>query len=358
MDSINDPVLIVIPAYQPSHALIDLVDELLARGAAQVVVVNDGSGRAFAASFERLAERPDTRVLDHAVNQGKGAALKTAFKYVLAEFPKSPGVVTADADGQHHAVDILRVADALRANPSHLVLGVRQFEESVPWKSRLGNLLTRTLVQWILGQKLSDTQTGLRGIPAALIPHLLHLPSRGYEFELDMLIACKHEAYPILEEPIRTIYLDENKGSHFRPVVDSMRIYFLLFRFASLSLVTALLDNLVFASVLSLGGSIGGSQITARLCSIAFNYVLARRAVFHSQQRHAIVFPKYVLVVAGNGALSYALIRWLHGGLGWPVIPAKLLAEGSLFVASFLLQRDFVFTRHGLTQRRDRAKPA
>jgi putative flippase GtrA len=92
-------------------------------------------------------------------------------------------------------------------------------------------------------------------------------------------------------------------------------------------------------------GGIAQSQIAARLCAMAFNYLGARRVVFHSQQRHAVVLPKYVVLVMGNGLVSYALIRWLHDSLGWQVVPAKLVAEGLLFAANFVLQRDFVFTR-------------
>ena len=184
---------------------------------------------------KEVGRRDGVHVVHHAVNLGKGAALKSGLNYALAEIPGLLGVVSADADGQHHADDILRIRGLLREHPERLILGVRQWEERVPWKSRVGNLVTRMLLRLMVGQSLSDTQTGLRGIPAALIPHLLRIPAQGYEFELDMLITCKHQAHPILEEPIRTIYLEENRGSHFRPVVDSMRIYFLLFRFGALS---------------------------------------------------------------------------------------------------------------------------
>jgi glycosyltransferase involved in cell wall biosynthesis/SAM-dependent methyltransferase len=342
-------VAIVIPAYRPGATLVALVDALLARGAASIIVVDDGSGPAFAGRFEGIGQPGRVRVLHHAVNLGKGAALKTGLNYALAEVPGLQGVVTADADGQHDPDDTLRIANRLREHPEALILGVRQWETRVPWKSRVGNLVTRILLRLMVGQKLSDTQTGLRGIPAGLIPHLLRTASQGYEFELDMLIACKHRACPILEEPIRTIYLDGNRSSHFRPVLDSMRIYFLLFRFGALSLLTAVLDNLVFVVAFRFGGSIAQSQIAARLCAMAFNYLGARRVVFHSRQRHAVVLPKYVLLVMGNGLLSYALIRWLHDGLGWQVVPAKLVAEGLLFAANFVMQRDFVFTRKRTT---------
>ncbi len=336
---------ILIPAYQPGETLPALVLELLDRCPHPLIVVDDGSGPAFAAIFEEVAVHPRVHLLRHAVNLGKGAALKTGLNHALSQHPGVAGVVTADADGQHSPEDILRVAARLAASPGTLVMGVRAFAGDVPMRSRIGNRLTRVLMQSLIGQRLSDTQTGLRGIPAALIPHLLSLPSSGYEFELDMLIACKHQSCPVVEEPIRTIYLAGNQSSHFRPVYDSMRIYFLLLRFSLLSLVTAVLDNGVFALAFGATASIAQSQIAARLAAMVFNYLGARSLVFHSRQRHTVVLPKYVALVAFNGILSYSVIQLLHRKFGIATIPAKLIAEGLLFIANFAIQRDFVFTR-------------
>jgi putative flippase GtrA len=348
-DCSEAPVL--IPAYQPGAALVALVQALAGRGARAIIVVNDGSGPDFDACFQQVAASGRVHLLQHAVNLGKGAALKTGMNYALVHFPDCCGVVTADADGQHRAEDIMRVAGRLRDHPHTLVLGVRDFDSRVPWKSRVGNHTTRVLMRLMLGQKLSDTQTGLRGIPAALIPHLLRVASSGYEFELDMLMACKYQGCPVLEEPIQTIYLEGNKSSHFRPVFDSMRIYFLLFRFSVLSLLTAGLDNLVFALVFASTHSIGESQIAGRFLAMIFNYLGARRSVFHSRQRHRVVFPKYVALVIGNGFLSYLLIQVIHRELGLPAIPAKICAEALLFVANFAIQRDLIFTRRQIPRR-------
>jgi putative flippase GtrA len=201
------------------------------------------------------------------------------------------------------------------------------------------------LVNLLIGKKITDTQTGLRGIPASLLPRLLQLRSSGYEFELDMLITCKHQSCPVMEEPIRTIYLDGNKSSHFHPLLDSMRIYFVLFRFSMMSLMTAIVDNVVFMLMMSLTDSVARSQVAGRLVGLLFNYVAVRRAVFHSQQNHLAVLPKYLLLVACNGVISYAAIQFLHSRFGFRIVTAKLLAEGVLFIANFAIQRDFVFTR-------------
>jgi glycosyltransferase involved in cell wall biosynthesis/SAM-dependent methyltransferase len=343
MPSGEIPVL--IPSYKPGEKLVELVADLLELGVQAIIIVDDGSGPEFESCFQSTAAFAQVHVIHHAVNLGKGAALKTGMNHALVNFPDCLGVVTADADGQHHPDDIVRVSERLRENRSALTIGVRTFDSRVPWKSRIGNTFTRGLMHWVVGQKLSDTQTGLRGIPASLIPHLLRVSSSGYEFELDMLMACKHQGCPLIQVPIQTIYVDDNRGSHFHPITDSMKIYFLLLRFSALSLATAVIDNVVFAFTYSATGSIGISQIAGRFLAMIFNYLGARSVVFHSQQKHTIVFPKYVFLVVCNGLVSYILIQFLHFRMGFATIPSKLVAEGLLFIANFAIQRDFVFTR-------------
>ena len=338
-------VPVLIPAYMPGDEILALVNSLLQLGVSSIVVVDDGSGAAFEERFQELTSLDRVHVIRHAVNLGKGAALKTGLNQILVHTPGCIGAVTADADGQHHPDDIVRVAARLRQNPEALTMGVRQFGPNVPWRSRMGNRASRILMGLATGRKLSDTQTGLRGIPASLIPHLLRLSSTGYEFELDMLLACKYQNCPIIEEPIRTIYLEDNRSSHFDPVLDSMRVYLLLFRFSILSFLTAVLDNVIFAVTHMSGGSIAQSQITARTVAMFFNYFGARSVVFHSRQGHPAVLPKYVLLVLCSGVLSYILIQFLHFRIGLSVMAAKVLAEGVLFIANFAIQRDFVFTR-------------
>lgn len=338
-------VPVLIPAFRPGKPLPLLIKKLIDLGFSAIVVVDDGSGPDCDECFQEIATSQWVHVIRHAVNLGKGAALKTGMNYILIQFPRCCGVVTADADGQHHPDDILRIAERLRKNPGALVMGVRKFDRCVPWRSRVGNRVSRIVMRVMIGQKFSDTQTGLRGIPGGLIPHLLRLSSSGYDFELDMLLACKYQHCQIEEEPIRTIYLDGNRSSHFDPLLDSMRIYLLLFRFSILSLLTTVLDNVVFGAILGMGGSIAESQVAARLVSMVFNYLGARSVVFHSRQQHRIVLPKYVALVFCNGVVSYILIQYLQLHWGLRVMAAKMIAEGVLFIASFAIQRDFVFSR-------------
>jgi putative flippase GtrA len=337
--------VVLIPAYKPDSTLVRVLHLLAAGGVSAIVIVDDGTGPGGTALFPEVCRYPQVKLLRHAVNLGKGAALKTGINYILCHYPKAVGVVTMDADGQHQADDVLAVCEKLRANPEALVMGVRSFQGDVPLRSRIGNQLTRRLMALVLGRNLSDTQTGLRGIPRSLMTHLLKVPASGYEFELEMLIAAKHLAIPVIEQSIETIYQPGNPTSHFQPLRDSMRIYFVLLRFTLVAILTAALDNLFFYGLFGWTGSIFGAQVGARIAGVLFNYSAVRKAAFLSEERHQVVLPRYLLLVAGNAVLSYAGIRLLTGTFAIGVIPAKMFTESLLFIANFAIQRDFVFTR-------------
>ena len=342
---INESVrlAVIIPAYRPSAGLVDLVRTLSARPFEAIVVIDDGSGADYRPIFAQVAQFSKVHLLRHAVNLGKGAALKAAFNYALCQFPDLIGVVTADADGQHHPEDIESVAGVLEKHPEALVLGSRTFSGEVPLRSRIGNVATRGIVHMLLGRRIGDTQTGLRGIPASLLPHLLRIEARGYEFELEMLITAHRLAIPLIEEPIRTIYEAGNASSHFNPVIDSMKIYFVLLRFGTVAFLTAALDNLVYILVYHRLGSVLPAQILGRLVSVCFNYTAVRRSVFASHEQHKAALPKYLLLVLASGSVSYAGITFLSSRSGVSPVTAKLLVETALFFLNFAVQRLFIF---------------
>jgi putative flippase GtrA len=334
------PNVLVIPAYRPGPELPQVVEGVGAACWKAVVVVDDGSGPDYAPLFAACR----ATVLHHERNLGKGAALRTGMAHVLAEHPGC-GVVTADADGQHHSEDIVRVARRLEADSKSLVLGTRRFDADVPGRSRIGNIFSRGVVYLLTGQKLRDTQTGLRGVPPHLLPQLVAMSSNGYEFESDMLTAAKHLAVPVAEEPVRTIYAPGNPTSHFSPLADSMRIGLVLARFTLLSLGTALLDNLAFSAAIAAGLTAALAQVTARALAVVVNYPLARRAVFLSSEPHRNTLGRYLALVMASGLLSFRLLTYLQHGLSLSVLQAKIMAESALFLVNFIVQRDWVFVR-------------
>jgi putative flippase GtrA len=252
-------------------------------------------------------------------------------------------VVTADGDGQHQPADILEVAKTLEENPDKLIMGVRKLGRRIPFRSLFGNVLTRFVFSFLVGKKITDTQSGLRGIPRTFIPKILALKGERYEYEINMLISTKIDGVKIMETPIDTIYIEDNKASHFNPLVDSMRIYFLLFRFLFSSLFSAFIDFIVFITVYHFSTSILLSITAARSISGVVNFLINKKVVFKAKSKPYLTLSKYVLVLIIRAGISYMLIYNGVYYLNIDVIGAYVLVESSLFIVNFAIQRDFVF---------------
>lgn len=350
---------IVIPSYEPDERFPAILEDIDRAGMGPVIVVDDGSGTDYGHFFED-AERIITRlggvVLHHEVNKGKGRALKTAFTYILEKMPDAAGCITADSDGQHSVECINKCMDALKEHPDDLILGVRDFSgEDVPVKSRFGNNLTAKICNYLCGVKVTDTQTGLRGIPRGFMAELLDVEGERFEFETRMLIATK-DRYPILEVPIKTIYdSKENHQTHFNPIKDSIRIYrifgviFAKFLFSSLS--SCLIDLalfhifcLAFSEIINAPLYATVATVGARILSAGYNYLVNYKFVFGSGKKHTSSFPRYVVLAVIQMCLSAGLVTlfvWFFPGVRelWFKIPVDVV----LFIMSFYIQRRFVY---------------
>lgn len=347
---------IVIPSYEPDERLIELLEQL--NVIAPVVVVDDGSGEAYAAIFEQaecIVRQNGGIILRHEKNRGKGRALKTAFSYVLEHFNDAVGCVTADSDGQHTMECIRKVMDSLSQNPDKLVLGVRNFDsEDIPWKSQFGNSVTEKVFSYVAGLQISDTQTGLRGIPIAFMRRLLNVKGERFEFETQMLLDSRNR-FPIVEVPIQTIYESkENHQTHFRPLVDSWKIYkilgkqFLYYIISSLS--SSVVDILLFALFCSLLENrlpvvyTAVATALARVVSATYNYLINYRLVFASEKKHTTSGAKYVVLALCQMALSAGLVTLVTWALGFmPEIVTKIVVDTVLFFVSYHIQQRYVF---------------
>jgi glycosyltransferase involved in cell wall biosynthesis len=336
-------IAVLIPAWEPESPLLDLVAALGSSGLGVVLILDDGSSPVTQSVFDALRAF-NVRLLRHAVNLGKGRALKTGFNCILSEYPEITGVVTADADGQHTVEDILHVAAALVSSGNKPVLGSRTFGRNVPLRSRLGNVLTRYIFALVTGSKLRDTQTGLRGLPISVLPELMALDGERYEYEMTVLAHLCREGNRPTEVPIATVYIENNRSSHFNPIRDSMRIYFVLARFFASSLVAAGIDYLGFSVAYAVTHNVLTAVAIGRLSSLV-NFALNKRFVFRSASPLSATLWRYYALVFAVGCVSYGLIGVLHGYLGWNVYAAKVPVDLTLSLVSFSVQRTFVFRR-------------
>ncbi len=337
-------MIILIPSYEPDHKLVDLVGTLrAARAKHQVLVVNDGSGPRFAAVFDQVRSVGAT-VIEHHPNRGKGYALKRGFDHIITHRPHHD-VVCADSDGQHTPEDILAVAQRLQSGGDRVVLGARSFTGRMPLRSRFGNAATRIALRAASGLRLQDTQTGLRGYPASLLPWLVSIDGDRFEYELNVLLEARRSDIEVVEVPIATVYIDGNASSHFRPVIDSIRVYLPLLRFSMSSLAAAALDFVLVLALMATTGNLAVAVVGARISSATLNFTLNRRLVFDPAGRTPLpaAIAGYGAVAIGILIANYTILYLLYERLGIMLGLAKLCTEVSLFLASYFLQKRFVF---------------
>ena len=348
---------IIIPAYEPDERLLELLAELSESSLGPVVIVDDGSGEKYSSIFteaENYLKTTGGALLRHDVNRGKGRALKTAFEHVLEHEPDAMGCVTADSDGQHSPECIAKIMEALEKNPDKLILGVRTFDmEGVPWKSRMGNKITEHVFSYVSGIHVTDTQTGLRGIPRDFMKELLDVPGERFEFEMQMLLESAGK-YPVAEVPIRTIYdSEDNHQTHFNSWTDSAKIYRILIRqfmkYVVASASSCLIDLLLFAVFCHLlrgrvPAYIAAATVLARILSGTYNYAVNYKVVFDSQEKKRTTGPKYLILAVVQTALSAAFTTL--GNTLLPAVPeviVKLIVDTVLFFISYRVQHMYIF---------------
>lgn len=353
-------ISVVLPSLDPDDKLITVVQGLLEYGFTDIILVNDGSKPENLHYFETAAQNSQVHLLHHPVNRGKGAALKTAFHWVLENRPNAVGVVTVDGDNQHHPEDT-RACALHMVKTGNVTLGVRDFNlPNIPARSRIGNKITSLVFKFFVGMKISDTQTGLRAIPKSTLEQFVNIPGDRFEYETNMLLAIKELSLPFCEVKIRTVYIEENKSSHFRAVRDSWKIYKLIlahfFKYTASSLICALVDESMYALLtFLLHKGLSGIALTAvavfgaRLVSSLLNFFLNRRLVFQSPgnawealgKYYALAVPVALVQLAATEGV-YQLLR-----IGEEFVFVRsvyhILVMVILYFFSFLAQQRWVF---------------
>ncbi|XKE95176.1 bifunctional glycosyltransferase family 2/GtrA family protein [Metaplanococcus flavidus] len=342
---------IIIPAYKPDQKCLSTVEKIIDTGFDRVIIVDDGSGTEYKHIFNSLETFEEVTVLKHAVNKGKGRALKTAFQYILTNQFPFEAVITADADGQHLASDMVKLSEQLLETPDKVVLGARDFsKKEIPFRSRFGNRFTRLLFRLSTGTVLTDTQTGLRGIPVKYLPQLLEIKGERFEYEMNMLASLRKNEVEVTEVTIETVYIDDNKSSHFNPLRDSYHIY-KIFIFYGLSGGASFVLDIglywIFIQLLREPAPILFiimATIAARILSSLFNYYINRNKVFKQGSRKSLIryfaLAAFIMLTsAGSVHLLYA--EWLGRG----EVILKILVDTILFIFGFVAQRAWVFRK-------------
>lgn len=346
-----DDIVIIIPAYKPDKKIMLEFIQNVKSNFKNIVVIDDGNGEEYKQFFEQL-KNMQIVVLNHYINFGKGRGIKTAFNYILNNYPDIIGTVTADCDGQHHLEDVIKCAQKLKEDPEKLVIGYRNFEESqVPFKSRFGNKLTRSIFNIFVGIKIIDTQSGLRAFGRKTMQTFLQTSGERYEYETNMLIDCKEKEIGIVEVPISTIYIRNNDLSQFNPLKDSIRIYKLFAKYIIASISSFVVDILLYSLLVNILPQIKWGEITqiviatiiARLISAAYNFAINSKMVFKGQNKNSII--KYLILCIVQMLISAFAVSKVYEIANINSTIIKIIIDTIIFIINFVIQREWVFNK-------------
>ena len=339
-------LVIVIPAYEPNHLLTDLLvkfDEIFFES--KIVVVNDGSKHADE-TLKEVVKHKNVILLNHEVNKGKGAALKTAFDYIYHNF-ENKIIVTADADGQHKPEDILKVAMVFDELRYGVVLGSREFDGKVPFRSRFGNDATKLLYRLCNGKALQDNQTGLRAFGSDLLKFMLSVKGDRYEYEMNMLMECVRQDIAVNEVGIETVYINNNESSHFNPVKDFLKICRNILKYAIPTIFCIVFDVCIFflSYYLLKNLSLKPELLIIICCLISSTFSCIIHSLIHKfglfyGNKHLSKSPykkrKYIieaiLVIILNFTGLFSFYYFLEN-----IIPAKILGSIDLYIVLLLI---------------------
>lgn len=350
---------ILIPTLNPDEKLVEYVQSLYANGFTKIIIINDGSNTVCDSVFLTIQNIcTEIDVIQHAINFGKGRGLKNGLNHFLVspKYAACNGIITVDSDGQHLVEDVIHLDDILTDSYEGIVLGYRDFNgKSVPVKSSFGNKCTRIVFRLLFGTDIIDTQTGLRAFSRKVIKDNLDLEGERFEYETNVLIQSVRNKTEIRQIPITTVYEDNNSGTHFHPIRDSLKIYGLIFaqffKYIASSLLSFVIDISIFEILfrtlpLEQTKTIWLSTIIARIISSLVNYCFNRKIVFQADNdtvSSSIV--KYYLLCVITLCLSGLGVSALNGILGIHEAAAKCIVDSMLFLFNYKIQQVFVFKK-------------
>jgi glycosyltransferase involved in cell wall biosynthesis len=213
----------LVPTFDNPRTIRGVVERMRAH-LADVIVVDDGSSGPGREAVEALARDGLARVLRRPRNGGKGAAVKSGFRFA-AELGFTH-CLQIDGDGQHDTGDIPRFLDAATAQPDALVLGQPMFDGSAPSLRRRARLISRFLTDLQTGKRvIQDPLCGFRVYPVQAAIGVTGCGDR-MDFDVEIAVRMIWDGCPVVNMPTHVRYLTAAEGgvSHFRMFRDNLLI--------------------------------------------------------------------------------------------------------------------------------------
>jgi len=334
--------VILIPSFEPDMKLVELISTIN-RTRFDIVVVDDGSGSDYQDIFNKIKDK--VHLISYEPNMGKGYALKKGMAYIKDTYQKDYIVITMDSDGQHTIADAIKLSSYAKNHKNTLVLGMRKRGDTTPLRSKIGNTITKWIYGLVTGVSVYDTQTGLRVFSDRLMDFLLSVDGNRFEYEMNSLLLAPKNGIRLYEIEIETIYYKKNKGTHFKTLRDSFLIYKDILKFSLSSILSFVIDYILFFLFSLFINSITLCNILARVISASFNYLMNRKYVFKSRRSAYKSIFQYAILATSMLFINTLLLNIFVKNFLMNKFIAKIIVEIILFIINYFVQKIIIFRK-------------
>ncbi len=349
-------VCVVIPTYNNTQTISDVVKDVVLKTPFPVLIVDDGSDRPvgdclYSWDVKQAMESGRVRLVRFPKNRGKGAALRFAIQDLVGQ--GFTHMLTMDGDGQHLAAEIQKLVEIARDHPWDLIIGNRKFRgDTVPSASKFGRKFSNFWVAYQTGAKVRDSQSGFRLYPLFTIQNFSFF-TRKFDFEIEVLIRLIWKGIQVRETEIEVIYQKPGERvSHFHKFWDNFRLSVLNTGLVTATLLKSRRSPAQLAAGVGVGVMIGCTPFfglhTLIVAGVCFLLRLNGLAMLLGSQISIPPLAPFVIlgsIYVGNQWLNVKLMdglvphfyQWLTGSL---VVGAGLgiVAAVITYIAAVLAQ--------------------
>ncbi len=220
---------LIVPVYNEVSAIKNTIDNLekLKSGMPvnlEIIIVNDGSVDGTSDILNTFKTRKDFYVLNHPLNRGYGAALKTGIKAAKHSY-----IAITDADDTYPNHRIPEFFDEVLKNDYAMLVGARTGENvNIPLIRKPPKWLINKLVNYMTNEKVPDVNSGMRIMKKDVVNKFLNILPDGFSFTTTITIAMFSERCPI--KYIAIDYKKRKGKSKIRPIYDTLNFFRLIIR--------------------------------------------------------------------------------------------------------------------------------
>ena len=335
----------IVTIYYETPQTIKLCSRLGELGAENIVVVCDGCELSF--DFENELISLGCHLIKLKEKHGKGYSIREGIKFAHDKLYHIDGYITADADGQHRAEDVIKVSRALELRPDTLIIGKRDMKRSgAAIHLRFFNKFASTYFKIVTGVNCKDALSGLRGIPAELYDLIMETKGNRYDFEMNFLTRCADRKVPFYNVNILSVY-SKDQVSNYRIFRDTYLIYITPLRFATASFGCAVIDVILFTLLTylmpaSLVWNVAIATVLARIISGGINFIINRKMIFKNDGKAHKQAERFFILFFCIMILSMVFVSLLSF-VPIPVTVIKIIVDLLLWTVNYTVQRKWVF---------------